>query len=82
MAHGKPHPEVFLKGAEALGVDPAGCVVFEDAVYGIEAAIAGGMMAVALLTTHPRSHFDGTGPHLFVDNLAGLSLPDLRTLWK
>src|SRR6202012_3098667 len=33
-----PDPEVFLKGAEAVGVAPANCVVFEDAIAGVEAA--------------------------------------------
>jgi len=44
----KPDPEVFVKGAEAVGVEPAHCVVFEDAIAGIEAAIAGGMKAVGI----------------------------------
>ncbi|MBW4890582.1 beta-phosphoglucomutase [Mucilaginibacter sp. HMF5004] len=44
----KPDPEVFLKGAEALGVQPNECVVFEDAVAGIAAAIAGGMKSVGI----------------------------------
>ena len=44
----KPNPEVFLKGAEALGVLPAECVVFEDAIAGIEAARNGGMKAVGI----------------------------------
>jgi beta-phosphoglucomutase len=44
----KPDPEVFLKGAEAVGVSPAECVVFEDAIAGVEAAIAGGMKAVGV----------------------------------
>ena len=44
----KPDPEVFLKGAEAVGVIPAECVVFEDAVAGIEAALNGGMKAVGI----------------------------------
>jgi beta-phosphoglucomutase len=44
----KPDPEVFLKGAEVLGVQPNECVVFEDAVAGIEAAIAGGMKSVGI----------------------------------
>lgn len=44
----KPDPEVFLKGAEAVNVTPAECVVFEDAIAGIEAAIAGGMKAVGI----------------------------------
>ena len=44
----KPDPEVFLKGAEALGVAPAECVVFEDAAAGIEAAINGNMKCVGI----------------------------------
>ncbi|MBD1394413.1 beta-phosphoglucomutase [Mucilaginibacter glaciei] len=44
----KPDPEVFTKGAEALQVAAANCVVFEDAIAGIEAAIAGGMKAVGI----------------------------------
>jgi beta-phosphoglucomutase len=44
----KPDPEVFLKGAEALYVAPSACVVFEDAIAGVEAAINGGMKAVGI----------------------------------
>jgi len=44
----KPDPEVFLKGAEELNVAPANCVVFEDAIAGIEAAINGGMKSVGI----------------------------------
>ncbi len=44
----KPDPQVFLLGAEAVGVAPAECVVFEDAVAGIEAAHAGGMHSVGV----------------------------------
>ncbi|MDN5284149.1 MAG: Beta-phosphoglucomutase [Mucilaginibacter sp.] len=44
----KPDPEVFLKGAEELGIEPKYCVVFEDAIAGIEAAKAGGMKAVGI----------------------------------
>lgn len=44
----KPDPEVFLKGAEALCLDPAECMVFEDSLAGIQAAKAGGMYAVGV----------------------------------
>ncbi len=49
---GKPDPQVFLKGAQALGYAPERCVVFEDALVGIAAARAGGMKVVAVVTTH------------------------------
>jgi beta-phosphoglucomutase len=48
VSKAKPDPEVFLKGAEAVGATPADCVVFEDAIAGIEAAVAGGMKAVGI----------------------------------
>jgi HAD superfamily hydrolase (TIGR01509 family) len=41
----KPFPDTFLKCAELLGVEPAVCEVFEDALLGIQAAQAAGMMA-------------------------------------
>ena len=48
VSRAKPDPEVFLCGARALGIDPANCIVFEDAEAGIEAAIAGGMKCVGI----------------------------------
>ncbi len=44
----KPDPQVFLLGAEALGVKPEECVVFEDAEAGVEAAKAAGMYCVGI----------------------------------
>src|SRR5260370_18039608 len=47
VSHGKPDPEVFLKAGSRLGLHPECCVVFEDALVGIEAAHRGGMKVVA-----------------------------------
>lgn len=44
----KPDPEVFLKGAEALQIPPQQCVVFEDALAGVQAARAGAMKVVGI----------------------------------
>ncbi|MCQ2958949.1 MAG: beta-phosphoglucomutase [Bacteroidales bacterium] len=44
----KPNPEVFLKGAELIGVNPQNCVVFEDAISGVEAAKNGGMFCIGV----------------------------------
>lgn len=44
----KPAPEVFLNAAEYLGLEPAQCLVVEDAVSGVDAAHAAGMKAAAV----------------------------------
>jgi len=46
QTRGKPHPEPFLKAAEALGVDPADCLALEDSHNGVRSASAAGMMTV------------------------------------
>ncbi len=53
VSRGKPDPEVFHRCAERIGVDPARCVVFEDAHVGLEAARRAGMKGVAVATTPP-----------------------------
>ena len=64
VRNGKPHPEIFLKAADTLRVDPAHCVVFEDAMSGIEAAGRAGMKAVALATSLAAGEFQ-THPAVF-----------------
>jgi beta-phosphoglucomutase len=48
ITHSKPHPEVFLKAAEKLSINPKDCIVVEDALAGINAAKSAGMFAVAV----------------------------------
>ncbi|WP_327322348.1 HAD family hydrolase [Streptomyces sp. NBC_01210] len=55
IKRGKPDPEPYLLGARRLGLDPARCVVFEDAPAGLTAGRAAGMRTVGLATTHQRS---------------------------
>lgn len=50
VARGKPHPDPYLLGAEKLGFDPADCVVFEDAIAGVEAGIEAGVGLVIGVT--------------------------------
>ncbi len=71
----KPDPEVFLKGAEALNVSPADCVVFEDAIAGIEAAKNGGMKAVGIGSPKVLTEAD-----LVVNGLNEMSLEKLEGL--
>lgn len=51
--HDKPHPEPYLTAAEALDVDPAACLVVENAPRGIQSALKAGMTVVAVTTTLP-----------------------------
>jgi len=48
LKEGKPAPDIFLLAAKRLGVDPAECLVFEDAPTGTEAALAAGMSVVVV----------------------------------
>ena len=61
VRRGKPDPEVYLTAAAALGVPPAACVVFEDAVVGVEAARRAGMAVVGLTTAHADAELRAAG---------------------
>jgi beta-phosphoglucomutase len=50
IEHSKPHPEIFLLAAKKLDVEPASCLVFEDAEAGVEAALAAGMKCIGVGT--------------------------------
>lgn len=51
VTHGKPHPEIFTKAHELLGLRAEECVVVEDAVNGIVAGLAAGCKCIAVTTT-------------------------------
>ena len=70
VTRGKPDPEPYLLAARRLGVDPARCVVFEDAPAGLQAGRAAGMITVALATTHQAQELDAD---LVVSDLSALS---------
>ncbi|PSR54319.1 beta-phosphoglucomutase [Adhaeribacter arboris] len=75
VAASKPDPEVFLKGAEALGTDPSECVVFEDAIAGIQAAKAGNMKVVGIGSPEIL-----TGADLVVPGLHEMTIARLQAL--
>jgi len=57
VKNSKPDPETFLRGAAALGADPAHCIVWEDAPKGVESALNAGMKSVVLTTMHEAHEF-------------------------
>ncbi len=77
---GKPDPALFLQAARELGVAPAGCVVVEDAVAGVEAARRGGMKVVAVATTSPVEALSTAD--IVVDRLDQLPPDAFERLWR
>lgn len=63
---GKPDPEIYLKTASILGIDPNNCLVFEDAVVGIQSAKAADMSVIALTTTQTKEELKNAD--LIIDN--------------
>lgn len=67
ISKSKPDPEVFLKAAEMVGVEPENCLVIEDADAGIESAKAAGMIAMGMgyASKHPLNDYS-------VEDIAGI----------
>lgn len=81
MIHrGKPDPEIYLTAAGRVGVDPARCVVFEDAFAGIEAGLRAGMKVIAIATTHTPDELADTGASLIVGDFTKLTVDAVRQL--
>lgn len=80
VLHGKPDPEIFLKVAEGLNVDPHGCVVFEDSTNGIAGAKAAGMKCIGY-SQQGKNPQDMSGADQIVDCYTRLSVEDVRCLW-
>ncbi len=76
----KPDPEIYLKVAEKIGLDPAGCVAFEDSFVGVESAKRAGMKCVAIASTFPRDQLERAAD-LAVPSFESLTLDRLRRLF-
>lgn len=76
LKYGKPHPEVFLKCAEELGIDPQHCLVIEDSVNGVISAKAAHMKVVAV---PDKEHFDD--PRFILADYKLNSLKDIIKLF-
>lgn len=68
VQRGKPHPDVYLRAAERLGIEPQYCLAFEDSHSGIQAALAAGMRVVGLATSHPRGELQAYPLHAVLDD--------------
>ena len=74
VIRGKPHPEIYQKCAQSIGLLNEQCIVFEDALSGIKAAKAAGSKVVALATTHEKSALNA---HLIVNDFSEINIQTL-----
>ena len=77
VLHSKPNPEVFLKAAERMNVQPQSCCVIEDAPAGLQAALKAQMIAVGLGKTSELSQ-----AHLILPNATNLTLSKMKQLYQ
>jgi beta-phosphoglucomutase len=75
----KPHPQIFLKAALDLGINPENCVVFEDSLSGVKAANAAGMKVVGITTTHTAQELHPVD--LIISDYTGLTAQKLAALF-
>ena len=72
---GKPDPEIYLKTAAALGMNPSKCIVFEDSLSGVMAGKNAGCKVIGVTTTHSREELKETD--LVIDNFSNLDPKEL-----
>ena len=77
----KPHPEIFLKCCERMGLQPEECIVFEDALSGIKAGVAAGCNVIALSTTAKPEDLAVEGLKYIVPNFEGMTIESLSKLF-
>jgi sugar-phosphatase len=70
VERGKPDPEPYCRGAELLGAEPSGCLVFEDAPSGVQAGAAAECRVLGVLGTHSAEELRESGAEWIVESLA------------
>ena len=80
VSKGKPNPEVFVKAASLMNADPVDCIVFEDSLHGIEAALSASMRVVGITTTNSRRSLVEGGAHLVIDTYREITISTLCDL--
>ena len=82
VTHGKPHPEIFTKAHEALGLKAEECVVVEDAVNGILAGVAAGCKCIAVTTTASDEVLSEAGASFCFDDYSTVTIERVKELFK
>jgi HAD superfamily hydrolase (TIGR01509 family) len=79
IERGKPHPEIYLKTAKAIGFISKKCIVIEDSLSGVEAAKRAGCKVVGITTTHSPRELASTD--LVINDFDEMDLKNLRGLF-
>jgi len=75
VTRGKPDPEVYLCAAQRMGMAPEACLVFEDAVVGVQAARCAGMRAFGVATAYEPADLLAAGAERGITSFEGLGWP-------
>lgn len=78
VTHGKPHPEIYIKCAQALGLPNERCIVIEDSLSGVQAGQAAGSKVIGITTTHIAAELQHTD--LVITDFRELSFEKLAAL--
>jgi len=75
----KPHPEIFIKAAEASGYKKSECIVIEDSTNGIVAAKAAGIYCVGFKSPHSKNQ-DYSKANLLIDSFNEITYPKISNI--
>jgi HAD superfamily hydrolase (TIGR01549 family) len=73
IQHGKPDPECYLRAAQALKKPPHACVVFEDAISGVKAAVAAGALCIGIQSPYNPVPLLEAGAHAVVPDFMAIT---------
>lgn len=80
VSHGKPHPEVYLRSMELLGMSAENCIVFEDSKAGIQSALSAGIQVVGIASGHSKEELLEEGVSMVADDFVGMELDQILSL--
>ena len=78
ITKGKPNPEIYLKAAALINMQPKDCIVIEDSLAGVQAGLAAGMKVIGVTTTHTPEELNHT--NLVINDFTELTAARLREI--
>jgi HAD superfamily hydrolase (TIGR01509 family) len=80
VTHGKPHPEVYLKALDLLGLPAERCVVFEDSKAGIQSARSAGIKVIGIASGHSKEELLEEGVSMVAEDFTKIKLENVLAL--